>query len=84
MPGRHGVFFRHPDVVGLIGSDEGTKNPGQDYDENNRGPESTKRLPPGKEPESLTGRATLQGSVWGRQRWQRRDSCSRFTPIMAH
>src|SRR5215813_12488301 len=53
MPGRRGVFFRYPDVVGLIGSNEGTKKPGQDDDENDRRPESTKRLPPEKEPEGF-------------------------------
>ncbi len=44
MPGRRGVFFRHADVVGLIGSHQGTKNPRQDYHENNRGTQGPKRL----------------------------------------
>src|SRR5262249_10868859 len=69
MPGRHGVFFRHSDVVGLIGSDEGTKNPRQDYDENNCGSESTKRLPSEKEPESFDRAGDAPGERLGyRQR----------------
>src|SRR5262249_42842020 len=65
MPGRHGVFFRYPNVVRLIGSDEGTKNPRQDDDENNRGPESTKRLPPEKEPESFERAGNAPGERLG-------------------
>src|SRR5262249_15700408 len=69
MPGRHGVFFRYPDVVGLIGSHEGTKNPGQDDDENNRGPESPKRFSPKKKPESFDRAGNAPGERLGyRQR----------------
>src|SRR5262245_56167633 len=69
MPGRHGLFFRYPDVIGLVGSDEGTKNPGEDDDENNCGPESTKRLPSEKEPESFDRTGDTPGERLGyRQR----------------
>src|SRR5262245_47265277 len=69
MPGRHSIFFRHPDVVRLIGSDKGTKNPGQDDDENYHGSKSTKRLPPEKEPESFDRAGDAPGERLGyRQR----------------
>src|SRR6266700_4671865 len=82
MPGRQGVFFRYPDVVGLIGSDEGTKNPSQDDDENNRGAESPKRFSPEKEPERFDRAGNAPGERLGyRQRCRNTTRVHDFPPL---